>query len=526
MHMVEDRASAPRKKNQQSSPASSDSLLDKIIALFTGGGDPDRDKKRLLKQITKDLKKQRYKFYKPRGEEVLPGLAKFVYNIYKVLGPAQLLLNNAENSSALKTIMIESYLNEKQRKIMEEFTEDSIREKAKTMEVKVLTSELKEQLVNFFSVFDSQKIKEINNMYRLFMIFLQLVNFDYYFFLKKFDSRLPERDLLYSPNFDTVNGEYIVEDLKDFTSVLPLLDQGEQWNELFDILKIYKGEQDVVSRADWGKLIKSLTAVRQSEILELMIKHIDKDPYYTVTIYPPQEKIVEIYLTKLKTQMELTVQKILQEKKSGQIKKLVSIIFGTVSVSRMKFYTETANANFAKKRLAGFIYIEPMNYLKAFLLDFVKKDLKEIVDTLLIRGKWTTNVTSNQLSDSFHSLLEISDGVLAFDESLSEEGEMGTKLKNMVHRSDRDANSQVVLKQQLKEVNEKALVLMRKSAQSLISVAKTLKMCIEDAGKTNHELIINWKELENATEYDLKERMTHVYKHIYFFVQLMQFYVK
>jgi hypothetical protein len=167
-----------------------------------------------------------------------------------------------------------------------------------------------------------------------------------------------------------------------------------------------------------------------------------------------------------------------------------------------------------------------MNYLKAFLLDFVKKDVKEIVDLLLVKGQWTTNVTSNQLSDSFHNLLGLSDEVLQYDESLSEEGELGSKLKNMIHRSDRDPNSQVVLKQQLKEINEKAQEVIRKSAQNLITLAKTLKLSIEDYGKKNHELIINWKELESATDYDLRESMTKVYKQIYYFVQLMQFYVK
>ena len=41
----------------------------------------------------------------------------------------------------------------------------------------------------------------------------------------------------------------------------------------------------------------------------------------------------------------------------------------------MKYYTEKENLAFAKKMLGGYIYIAPMNYLKAFLVDFCKKDI-------------------------------------------------------------------------------------------------------------------------------------------------------
>lgn len=524
--MNPDGPAIDKEQNQKNAQPEPENIFQKLIALFTGGNDPEKDKKRQLKNIQKELKKQRYRFYKVRGEEVLPGFAKFMFNIYKVLGPAQTLLENAENSAALKAIMIESYLSKEQQETMANFTEEAIREKAKSVEVKKLASDLKEQMVNFFSVFDSQKIKEINSLYKNFLIFMQLVNFDYYFLLKKFDSQIPERSFSYSPNFDAISGEYVVEDLKDFVSILPLLEKDTDWNQLFDVLKIYKNEQEVVDRSEWNKLLKNILSVRQSEILPLMIKHIDKDPYYKISVYPPKEKIVEAYLTKLKTQTELTIQKIVQEKRTGQIEKLATMVFGAPSVSRMKYYTERANDNFNKKRLAGFTYVVPMNYLKAFLLDYVKKDVKEIVDTLLIKGKWTTNITSQQLSDSLHSLLEVSNKVLQFDESLSEEGKVGSKLKNLAHRSDRDQNSQTVLKQQLKEINDDALALLREAAQSLISVAKTLKMTIEDYPKKDHELIINWKELDSEFEEDMKTSMTRVYKKIYYFVQLLQFYVK
>jgi hypothetical protein len=508
-----------------SEQSSGGGFFQRLIAIFTGGNDPEREKKRLLKDIAKSLNKQKYKFYKSKNHTVLSGLAQFFYRLYKLLGPAQVLLEHAESSGALKSILIESYLDERQKQQLERLHEDNIRAASEKTDVKTLASQLKEELVSFFSAFDSQKIKEINGTYNLVQVFLQLVNFDYYFLLKKFDSSLPERNFSYQPKFDSINGEYLSDDLKDFLSLLHLVDPDANWDLAFEVFKAYKG-QDVVARAEWKKVLKAMVNVRNSNILLLIVKHIDQDPYYKIPVYPPKEKIVESYLTKMKTQTEMTIQKLVQEKRSEKIDKLASYIFGTPAVSRMKYYTEKANITYSKKMLGGFIYVQPMNYLKAFLLDYVKKDVKEIIDTLLIKGEWTTNVMSQQISESFHHLLEVSDQVLQFDESLAEEGEVGSKLKVMVTKSDRDQNSMTILKKLLKEVNDRAQLMIKGAAQSLIAVAKNIKLCIEDQQKQPYELIINWKDLDNALEQDIQTLMTTVYKKIYYFIQLLQFFIK
>jgi hypothetical protein len=500
-------------------------FLQKLISLFTGGDDPEREKKRLLKDIAKELKKEKYKFYKPASKEVLPGLGKWFFSFYKLFGPARVLLENAEGSGVLKTILIEAFLSEKQQAALESFEEENIRGAAESSDVKQVASRLKEELVSFFSAFDNETVKEINATYNRIQIFHQLIDFDYYFLLKKFDSNIQENNFSYSPNFDSLNGEYVSDDLKDFLSILHLIDPEADWDAVFNVLQKYKG-QDVVNRGEWKKALKALVAVRRSSILQLIVKHIDDDPFFKVTIYPPKEKIVEGYLSKMKTQAEMTIQKILQEKRNSKIDKLAIAVFGTPAVSRMKFYTEKANMVFSKRMLGGFLYITPMNYLKAFLLDFVKRDIKEIVDILLIKGQWASHVMSQQLSESFHHLLELSDRLLKFDEALADEGELGAKLKGLVTKADRDPNSMSVLKQQIKDINEKAQLLLKSSAQNLITVAKNLKQCLEDYQKQPHEIIINWKELEGPFEGKVKEKIAGIYKTIYYFIQLLQFFVK
>ena len=190
-----------------------ESFFQRFFSILLRGSDPEKEKKRLLREIAKTLKKHRLKYYNPKSEEALPGMAKFFYEVYKILSPSQVLLENAESSGVLRSIIIDAFMTDEQREIKSHLDEDAIRERANDVEPKVLASELKDKLVGFFAGFTSTKVNEINALYNLLSVFLNLVEYDYYFALKKFDSGLPERDFIYNPKFSKL-------DLKFSTQIL------------------------------------------------------------------------------------------------------------------------------------------------------------------------------------------------------------------------------------------------------------------------------------------------------------------
>ena len=83
------------------------------------------------------------------------------------------------------------------------------------------------------------------------------------------------------------------------------------------------------------------------------------------------------------------------------------------------------------------------------------------------------------------------------------------------------------LRDTVKEINDRASGLVNESAHSLIAFGKNLKSLIDDYDKAPHwEILINWKEVDAASENTIKQRMVDVYKKVYYFVQLMQLFVK
>ena len=163
-----------------------------------------------------------------------------------------------------------------------------------------------------------------------------------------------------------------------------------------------------------------------------------------------------------------------------------------------------------------------MNYLKGFLLEFVKKNIREYSELILIRGKWTSAQLSSPMSNAYNDLLAASDAISAFDQNIAEEGAVGIKIKTLLPRVQHDTDSAGVINRLVTDANEQAKSFIVDSTRNLITVGKTVKSLLEDETKKSPEMIINWKEIEHYADHPPKDLGIEVYKKIYLFVTLMQ----
>jgi hypothetical protein len=365
-------------------------------------------------------------------------------------------------------------------------------------------------------------MEAIDRGYNLILTMVQFTAFDFFFLLKKFDPNITERNFSYQPKFAPIRGEYLSDELKDFLDAAFAIDPEGDWKTALRILKIYKNGVDVVAPDQWNRLLNQLREIRKSTILELMIRHIDKNPLWTPAPKLPDEHIAEAYIEERRVEARAAVDKIVNAKKNAQIAALAKTIFGSAETDRTKYYTEKAGEIYIKKNFDGFLFAAGINYLKAFLLDHFKKDIRELCDLLLIRGQWTSPALSQQMSECFHQIMNLSDELISFDETLSDHGENGSRLKAAIIKADRDKSQARYVTLILKSVNEEAQGLINTAAQALIGIGRSLKNLLDDYQKPSKELLINWKELEGASETPIVRRITDTYKKIYCFIQILQ----
>jgi hypothetical protein len=516
-----------KSSSRQETAADKEGFLGRILPFIFASDKAERTKRRQLKEIARQVRRVRPRLYNPRKEVVEPELGRLFYSFYRTLHAARELLRSASTSMVLKSVIVEMSLTEEQLRIRGRLSEKAILARAGTTETKKLNAELNAELKSFVEGFDGKKIKEMQGRYVMLRTLLDLICFDYFFLLKKLDSKMAEANLSYNPHFEAIVGEYVSDDLKDFLEIMPAIDAKADWDCVFDIFKEYR-QVEVISRGEWKKVLGTIAKLQRSKILEMTVQLIEEDPLYKPTARSYGERIADVYLTQLRTQIDLILRKISAERRRQKLESLVAAVFNGLPALRMQNYTEAANDRFFRRAVTGYVHVSALGYLKAFLLDYCKKDVKEMVDLLLIEGKWTvdTSKVSGCLYDAFQELMQVSKKLLSFDSSLGEDGQLGSRMASLMAGGSHDRQIVGSLRQLLKDVNASAKDLIWRAARGLVELGKVLKTIREDCGKDPSELLFNWKELDSATDNSIKKRITEVYKKIYLFIQLIQMLIR
>jgi hypothetical protein len=252
-----------------------------------------------------------------------------------------------------------------------------------------------------------------------------------------------------------------------------------------------------------------------------MVQYTLRNPVWQYKHISVNETIGEDWLEFKKSEAAGYIAKINEAQKNKQIKALTSQIFESADLVRLENYTVQLSDVYRRKSVDYFYYAEGINYLKAFLDDYVEKEIKEICDILLIRGQWTNKAMGMEMCDAFHKLEETQGPIAALDETMSDDGQDGSRLRTALARVDRDTTQARYINSIVANVNDSALEIINDAAQSLITIGKHMKNLIEDVQKKRPELLMNWRELNLVSKDPLAQRMTDDFKRINYFIQLM-----
>ncbi|MDR0596910.1 MAG: DUF5312 family protein [Treponema sp.] len=483
------------------------SLFNWLASLFIGDrGNPERARKRALKRIAKALASNKYgKFLRTKSGEAAPELAQFFYNIYKVISPAQELLLNAAHSTQLKTCAVVSFLELPQLILLEKLSAENIEKRAEETEAVLLSRQLQNEFDEFARAFDANRIRAINECYSLILIICKFVVYDYYFLLKKFDLQLTEHSFSRKPVFSFLRGEAVVEELKDFLELTGSLDPNRDWAAPLRVLEEFRGTE-VIKPKLWNSMLLKIREVVHSEIFELMIRFIEKDPAWTWAPHAVQESITGAYLEMIRSEIFDRLALIVTTKRNALIDRHAKAVFGNARVNRLKYYTEQGGEIYKKKNFPGFVNARALNYLIVFLTDG-RSELQDLYELILIRGQWVSTALSFPLSESLRLLASFPGRITELDEMLSERGLYGNKLKTAIVKVDREKTLARLIAMNLDSANGEAMQIINDVIFSLSVLDDGLKDLLEDYRKNPGTIILNWDELNSFSETDLENRL-------------------
>jgi hypothetical protein len=497
-------------------------LIDKVFNFFSGENEHLSDKEMLLRQILRDISQSKHtKFFRTRTEEADPSLAAYFYSIYKLIYPVRVFIRDTVKMTRLRQIVLEAFMDSTVIETAKRLSAESLAQRAKGVDPAALAIQIQKDITLVKAGFNQDSINKSDRCYNLVMALLQFVSFDYPSFFKKFDPAFEEGVLSSDLKFSPVKATAIGKDLGDFLAVSMALAPDGDWKVLLGLLKACTG-QELVSADQFIGMLASLREIQQSKILDQIAQIGLRNPIWQCKPKIPNEHIGESWLALKTAEGEKFINRINTSQRNAQITTLVKEIFETGDLVRLANYTTTASEPLQKKELEEYCYAEGLNYLQVFLDDFVEKEIHELCDVLLIRGQWTNNAASKEMSEAIHQLGEIPSQINEFDEKMSDEGDDGSRLRAAMLRIDRDHTQRRYINSIVGGANEEALEIINDAGQNFIIIGKHLKVLIDDIQKKRPDLILNWRELNMVSKTPLAARMTEDYKKINYFIQLMK----
>ena len=497
-------------------------LMGKVFSLFSSGNDPKDDISNMLKQAAKELQHNKFaKFFRIKTEEVDPSFLTFLFSIYRQVYPIKDFMRDEKKMARLQQIIIEAFMDGNTLETAKRLDPEMLDARAKNTHPMDLVKEIRADFEKLVSQFDQGRINAADRCYSLVSSLELLVNFDFFGFFKRVEPHFVEASFAIEAKFPPVKVSFVAKELGEFLAITQTLKPEDDWASLFNLLKICSGKE--LAKPDvFIDMIKDLREIHSTKILLLMIQYSTKNPVWHFKTKIPDEQVAETWLEERRDEVERYIGQINNAQKNSQIRALLREIFEATNLVRLDNYTIQHGNKYAKKGADGFTYAEGLNYLTAFLEDYLVKEIRELCDILIIRGQWTKKDMSKEMSEALHRLLETPPEVARIDKVMSDEGADGSRLKAALVRADRDKTQIRYINGIIAKNNEDAHEIINNAAQDFIIIGKYLKILIEDVQKKHPELLINWRELHQVSKDPVLQRMIDSYKRINYFVQLMR----
>ncbi|MCH5149783.1 MAG: hypothetical protein J1G30_03865 [Spirochaetales bacterium] len=500
------------------------SLIDRLLEFFTGKNNEDRLKEKQLKNIAHNLS-QNSKFFNVRKMTIQPAFSSLIYAVFRNSQQIAKYFDLKNHRSSIKDFLIDSMLDKKAKDLKDELESDKIIDYVKTsQEPAKAIAMVQKRLKLFVSYFDNKKSEEINHTYNQICNLSSLICYEWYFFIRKFDSSISESNLTYSPSFSSLDGKYVNEDLIAINDELNGINLNDDFQNVFHYLEEVSHDKGICSCLK--KIIDSLKKLKSNDNVTKMICLITNDPYFKPKSFSMNEKILSDYLKKVQDLTKQTLKEVVAILNRDKVNDLVSQIFDTTIISRMKNYSLKLSDFLVNKGVPSTLdYIDPLNYISAFLTDICLDEIKDRIDVLVIKGEWQTAETSREFVAVLNDINKMVKKVTDFDIRCGEEGTYGKELRrhSVVVK---DASTKASVRRMVDEINNEALEIINETIVLCVEIGKAMKSLIEDYNLAVPVLIVNFKKIKWTFDDDFNTDMVMIYKKVVNMVNVLKRYTK
>lgn len=505
------------------------SFIDYIKYFFFNIKDPEIVEKIKLKAIAKNISKQKHNFIDFKTDHLNAQCAKFIYEMYKTIYPflAPLREDFKEKSSKrFSYYLIESKFSEEQKKLVTMFSHSYIIDQInKTSKPKLAFDNAKNTFLKFRKSIDNTNNKnEINMQFNLLKDFSEILNFNFYLFLKLFNQNFVEGSNTFSGSFIDVSDINAIDDL---TKLHYAIEHITIRNELLSVLNTYKKYRGIkgISDKNIKAFLSAIKYLKTSDFLYNTIIYLLRDFKYKYNPKFSNTDIFILYESSITKIFKSDIEDIIKGIKKSESSSIRNKLFSGIEITKLAYINEDINSYLRSYDLLHFDFIDYLEYIKTFITEIYSKLYRAGLNELFLAVEFINKDKSTNAFDSFYIFDDAENNIDNIDNEMSPKSENSKRLKVLLSSKNKAISNRDSIELIVTKLNDKANIVLVNVYNSAIDITTIIKNISEDYANNTKLEVENANKIKFLRDFNL-DTSDNILRDFDLFISLLKNFIR
>lgn len=467
---------------------------------------PELVEKMRMEEYSDRISKQKYNFVDLKTKSLTAVCAKFIFEIYKVIGPLLSALKEEfiiKDGKQFSYYLIEVSFTDEIKELYSTLNRDYMTEQIKGgKNPNNVFTEIKNNFIKFKKYISGESGKEINLTFNLLKDFAQLSNFDFFLFLRAFCPSFADGAYSSNPQFKPSSNMQIVDDLVKLDYAVNSIMIRKELLSALNIFQQYLGMSPIPEK-NIKSFLTRIKYLQSPNVLSDIITYLLKDFTYKCTINPSNTNIFVNYITDFTNNLKKDMDSIVADIKSSKIAGMRNRMFNGIEILKLSNINEDKNEQLEKFDCPIFTCVEPIQYIKTFIIEMFDIDYKAALNDMFLGAEFISKERNSQGLDAFYILSDAREVIQEFDATLSPESENFKRLKTWIVSKNKANANRDLIETMVNKIDTEGNKIILSVYNSVIDLTTIIKNIVEDCNKGTKTEIINYSKIQYLQKFNL-----------------------
>lgn len=467
---------------------------------------PELVEKMRMEEYSDRISKQKYDFVDLKTKALTVTCAKFIFEMYKVIGPLLAPLKEefiVKDGKQFSYYLIEFSFSSEIKEIYSTLNRDYMLAKIQEgNNPNSVFNEVKNNFVQFKKYISGESGKEINLTFNILKDFAQLSNFDFFLFLRTFCPSFVDGAYSSNPQFKPSSNMQIVDDLVKLDYAISSIVIRKELLSALNVFQQYLGVPAIPE-----KNIKSFLArvkyLQTPNLLHDIIVYLLKDFTYKCTVSPSNVNIFVNYITDFTNNLKKDMDSIVADIKSSKIAGMRNKMFSGIEILKLSNVNEEKNEQLEKFDCPIFTCVEPLQYIKTFIIEMFDINYKDPLNDMFLGAEFVHKDRNSLGLDAFYILNDAREVIQKFDTTLSPESENFKRLKGWIVSKNKANANRDLIETMVNKIDAEGNKIILSVYNAVLDLTTIVKNILEDCANGTKIEISNANKIQYLPKFNL-----------------------